>query len=52
MKKHKDFIKICYIYFTFFFGLGLFKLNRIQKAVPLHAMEAHGGRGGIALTHI
>jgi hypothetical protein len=22
-----------------------------NKAVPLHAMEAHGGRGGIAPTH-
>jgi hypothetical protein len=22
-----------------------------SKAVPLHAMEAHGGRGGIAPTH-
>jgi hypothetical protein len=22
-----------------------------KKAVPLHAMEAHGGRGGIAPTH-
>jgi hypothetical protein len=22
-----------------------------SKAVQLHAMEAHGGRGGIALTH-
>jgi hypothetical protein len=22
-----------------------------SKAVPLHAMEAHGGRGGIASTH-
>jgi hypothetical protein len=22
-----------------------------SKAVPLHAMEAHGGRGGIAHTH-
>jgi hypothetical protein len=21
------------------------------KAIPLHAMEAHGGRGGIAPTH-
>jgi hypothetical protein len=21
------------------------------KGVPLHAMEAHGGRGGIAPTH-
>jgi hypothetical protein len=21
------------------------------KAVPLHAMEAHGGRGGVAPTH-
>jgi hypothetical protein len=24
---------------------------RISKAVPLHAMEALGGRGGIAPTH-
>jgi hypothetical protein len=23
----------------------------IGKGVPLHAMEAHGGRGGIAATH-
>jgi hypothetical protein len=22
-----------------------------SKAVPLHAMEAHGGRGGVAPTH-
>jgi hypothetical protein len=22
-----------------------------SKAVPLHAMEAHGGRGGIAPSH-
>jgi hypothetical protein len=22
-----------------------------SKAVPLHAMKAHGGRGGIAPTH-
>jgi hypothetical protein len=22
-----------------------------SKAVPLHAMEAHGGRGGTAPTH-
>jgi hypothetical protein len=22
-----------------------------SKAVPLHAIEAHGGRGGIAPTH-
>jgi hypothetical protein len=22
-----------------------------DKAVPLHTMEAHGGRGGIAPTH-
>jgi hypothetical protein len=27
--------------------------ERLQKkAVPLHAMGAHGGRGGIAPTHI
>jgi hypothetical protein len=23
----------------------------LSKTVPLHAMEAHGGRGGIAPTH-
>jgi hypothetical protein len=27
------------------------KINIKSKAVPLHAMEAHGGRGGIAPTH-
>jgi hypothetical protein len=26
-------------------------LLKKSKAVPLHAMEAHGGRGGIAPTH-
>jgi hypothetical protein len=26
-------------------------LVKKSKAVPLHAMEAHGGRGGIAPTH-
>jgi hypothetical protein len=26
-------------------------LSKVSKAVPLHAMEAHGGRGGIAPTH-
>jgi hypothetical protein len=26
-------------------------LNKKNKAVPLHAMEAHGERGGIAPTH-
>jgi hypothetical protein len=25
--------------------------HNVLKAVPLHAMEAHGGRGGIAPTH-
>jgi hypothetical protein len=25
--------------------------SKKSKAVPLHAMEAHGGRGGIAPTH-
>jgi hypothetical protein len=25
--------------------------NVKSKAVPLHAMEAHGGRGSIAPTH-
>jgi hypothetical protein len=29
----------------------IFKTSKISKAVPLHAMEAHGGRGGIAPTH-
>jgi hypothetical protein len=27
------------------------KVKKKSKAVPLHAMEAHGGRGGIAPTH-
>jgi hypothetical protein len=27
------------------------KKKKINKGVPLHAMEAHGGRGGIAPTH-
>jgi hypothetical protein len=27
------------------------KVVKQSKAVPLHAMEALGGRGGIALTH-
>jgi hypothetical protein len=31
------------LYFTFIYGIG--------KDVPLHATEAHGGRGGIAPTH-
>jgi hypothetical protein len=30
----------------------LHKKSKVKsKAVPLHAMEAHGGRGGIAPTH-
>jgi hypothetical protein len=29
----------------------LLKTGCKSKAVPLHAMEAHGGRGGIAPTH-
>jgi hypothetical protein len=36
-------------------GNGMFLVIRIKKskskAVPLHAMEVHGGRGGIAPTH-
>jgi hypothetical protein len=27
------------------------EIKQKAKAVPLHAMEALGGRGGIALTH-
>jgi hypothetical protein len=27
------------------------KSMREKKSVPLHAMEAHGGRGGIVPTH-
>jgi hypothetical protein len=27
------------------------KVKKKSKAVSLHAMEAHGGRGGIAPTH-
>jgi hypothetical protein len=26
-------------------------IRKKGKGVPLHAMEAHGGRGGIAPTH-
>jgi hypothetical protein len=26
-------------------------ISKVSKAAPLHAMEAHGGRGGIAPTH-
>jgi hypothetical protein len=26
-------------------------LSKILETVPLHAMEAYGGRGGIAPTH-
>jgi hypothetical protein len=32
-------------------SLGLQRLSKKSKAVPLHAMEAHGGRGGTAPTH-
>jgi hypothetical protein len=31
-------------------GKGI-KSKKKSKAVPLHAMAAHGGRGGIAPTH-
>jgi hypothetical protein len=35
-----------------FFAFGvLYFVCKKSKAVPLHAMEAHGGRGGIASTH-
>jgi hypothetical protein len=30
---------------------ALLKCKKVSKAVPLHAMEALGGRGGIAPTH-
>jgi hypothetical protein len=32
-------------------GHGVRETKVKSKAVPLHAMEAHGGRGGIAPTH-
>jgi hypothetical protein len=32
------------------YGCENWALNRVKKAVPPHAMEAHGGRGGIAPT--
>jgi hypothetical protein len=34
-----------------FANIGVNKIILIGKAVPLHAMEALGGRGGIAPTH-
>jgi hypothetical protein len=33
------------------YGEELRIANQKSKSVPLHAMEAHGGRGGIAPTH-
>jgi hypothetical protein len=33
------------------YRLKIFGNGGKGKAVPLHAMEAHGGRGGIAPTH-
>jgi hypothetical protein len=52
----------CFAFFFVFFYLcpfdafmepspQLFVIKKKSKAVPLHAMEAHGGRGGIAPTH-
>jgi hypothetical protein len=38
----------CYIFSSIIFSLCSKKKS---KAVPLHAMEAFGGRGGIAPTH-
>jgi hypothetical protein len=32
-------------------GRNWFSCKKKSKVVPLHAMEAHGGRGGIAPTH-
>jgi hypothetical protein len=32
-------------------GGCFFYLNGKGKGVPLHAMQAHGGRGGIAPAH-
>jgi hypothetical protein len=36
--------------FTLLVNLALLNSKKKSKAVPLHAMEAHGGRGGIAPT--
>jgi hypothetical protein len=33
------------------FPLHKFIVKKKSKAVPLHVMEAHGGRGGITPTH-
>jgi hypothetical protein len=37
------------ISFDFFYSA--LESKKKSKAVPLHAMEAHGGRGGIAPAH-
>jgi hypothetical protein len=39
------------IIFAVFFNDTHQRKESKSKSVPLHAMEAHGGRGGIAPTH-
>jgi hypothetical protein len=43
--KHKLFWQFCHVVIT------LLIWPMFSKAVPLHAMEAHGGRGDTAPTH-
>jgi hypothetical protein len=40
-----------YLNFLSKHSTGGTEVKKKDKAVPLHAMEAHGGRGGIAPTH-
>jgi hypothetical protein len=40
-----------YLYCTTYRWILFMMMIKKSKAVPLHAMEAHGGRGGIAPTH-
>jgi hypothetical protein len=41
----------CFLIYFPIYALWVFNDLVISKAVPLHAMEAHGERGGIAPTH-
>jgi hypothetical protein len=40
---------LCHSEYIFMFGFYVTEIK--YKAVPLHAMVAHWGRGGIAPTH-
>jgi hypothetical protein len=54
VSKYSQFIYIVLYLYSYKFMKGgeiFFVTSDLVKAVPLHAMEAQGGRGGIAPTH-